>query len=367
MSSQSISYTFRREGEYDAGEEHQCPVFATMKLPNFFIVGAPKAGTTSLYSYLRQHPQIYMSPIKEPNYFADEMRLENFVKEARPRIADEIRALQEYLRGDMRQNRFGGWVSTWEDYLKLFRNVADEIAIGEATPCYLWSESAARNIAARIPDGKIIINLRHPVDRAFSQYLHMVTVGSTRRSFRDQIHANLGCETKLLGPLRPLLEFGCYSEQVSRYLERFPAAQIHISFYEELEQAPEFLLSELFSFLGVDPSFAPDTSLRHTVPRIPKLLRPTYFLKKWGIWRHLRKWTPQSLVSRWSPLLLRERTALTMDTADRAFLTDYYRDDIEKLAKLLNRDLSAWLDSSAQSVPRRVAVSRTMDQLSKRL
>jgi hypothetical protein len=338
-----------------------------MKLPNFFIVGAPKAGTTSLYSYLRQHPQIYMSPIKEPNYFADEMRLDNFVKEARPRIAAEMRDLQEYLRGDMRQTRFGGWVSSWEDYLKLFRNAADEIAIGEATPCYLWSETAARNIAARIPEAKIIINLRNPIDRAYSQYLHMVTVGSTRRSFRDQIHANLGCESMLLGPLRPLLEFGRYSEQVARYLGRFPPAQIHISFYEELQQAPESLLSELFSFLGVDPSFAPDLSFRHTVPRIPKLLRLTYFMKKWGIWGHLRKLTPQPLVSRWSPLLLRERATLTMDTADRAFLSDYYRNDIEKLARLLNRDLSAWLDSSAQSVERGAAVSRTTDQLPKRL
>jgi Sulfotransferase family len=338
-----------------------------MKLPNFFIVGAPKAGTTSLYNYLGQHAQIYMSPIKEPNYFASEMRFENFVRESRPRIADEMRALQEYLRGDMRQKRFGGLVSTWEEYLKLFSHVTDEIAIGEATPCYLWSETAARNIAARIPDAKIIINLRNPVDRAFSQYLHMVTVGSTRRSFRDQIEANLGCETKLLGPLRPLLEFGCYYEQVSRYLGEFPAAQIHISFYEELQQTPELLLSELFSFLGVDPSFTPDQSVRHTVPRIPRLVGPTYFLKKWRIWPYLRKWTPQPLISRWSSLMLRGRAALTMVAADRAFLTDYYRDDINKLAKLLNCDLNAWLDSSTHSVQRRIAASGAVNQLPKRL
>jgi hypothetical protein len=342
-------------------------MFANMKLPNFFIVGAPKAGTTSLYNYLGQHPQIYMSPIKEPNYFASEMRLENFVKEARPRVAEEMRTLQEYLRGDMRQKRFGGLVSTWEDYLKLFSNVADEIAIGEATPCYLWSETAARNIAARIPDAKIIINLRNPADRAFSQYLHMVTVGSTRRSFRDQINANLDCETKLLGPLRPLLEFGFYHEQVSRYLKEFPASQIHISFYEELEQAPELLLSELFSFLGVDPSFAPDLSVRYTVPRIPKLPGLTYFLRKWRIWPYLRKLTPQPLITQWSSLMLRERAALTMDAADRAFLRDYYRDDIQKLAKLLNCDLSAWLDSSVNRVQRPVAISRTVNQLPKSL
>jgi hypothetical protein len=178
---------------------------AIPKLPNFFIVGAPKAGTTSLYAYLDQHISVYMSPLKEPNYFASELRVENFVEEARPRINCEIDALQDYLRGDMSEKRFGGLVSTWDDYLKLYRKVSDETAIGEATPCYLWSETAARNIAARIPHAKIIISLRNPVDRAFSQYLHMVTVGSTRRSFREQIEANLRNESKQLGPLRPLL------------------------------------------------------------------------------------------------------------------------------------------------------------------
>jgi hypothetical protein len=321
-----------------------------MKLPNFFIVGAPKAGTTSLYSYLAQHAQIYMSPIKEPNYFASELRLENFVVEARPRIAAEMRALQEYLHGDMRQKRFGGLVSTWEDYLRLFSNVSGEIAIGEATPCYLWSNSAARNIAARIPHAKIIINLRNPVDRAYSQYLHMVTVGSTRRSFREQIDANLSCESQLLGPLRPLLEFGLYSEQITRYLNEFPATQIHISFYEELERAPGLLLSQLFSFLGVDPTFVADLSLRHTEPRIQRLRRTVYFLKQWHIWPYLRRAVPSPLVTRLQSLMLRPRAALTMDAADRAFLTDYYRDDIGKLAKLLNRDLSAWLDSAATNV-----------------
>jgi len=315
----------------------------SLKLPNFFIVGAPKAGTTSLYAYLDQHAQVYMSPIKEPNYFASEFRLENFVMEARPRIAREMRALQEYLRGDMRERRFGGLVSTWEDYLRLFSNVSNEIAIGEATPCYLWSETAARNIATRIPHAKIIINLRNPVDRAFSQYLHMVTVGSTRRSFREQIYANLTCENKQLGPLRPLLEFGHYSEQIKRYFNEFPASQIHISLYEELEAAPELLVSQLFSFLGVDSKFAVDVSLRHTEPRIPKLQRTAYFLKKWRFWSHLRKLTPQPLVPHLQSLMLRSRSSLTMEAADRAFLREYYRDEIGKLAKLLNRDLTGWL------------------------
>ena len=119
-----------------------------MKLPNFFIVGAPKTATTFLYACLDQHPQVYMSPLKEPNYFASELRPENFSEEDRPRVVRQMRELDAYLRGDIREKRFGGFVTTWEDYLKLFANVSDQIAIGEASPSYLWSQTAARNIAS---------------------------------------------------------------------------------------------------------------------------------------------------------------------------------------------------------------------------
>ena len=121
-----------------------------MPIPNFFVVGAPKAGTTALYAFLDQHPQVFMCPLKEPNYFADELRLENFALDEQPRLARETRALEDYLRGDLREKRFGGLVSSWEDYVSLFRNASTEIALGEASACYLWSPSAPGNIAARI-------------------------------------------------------------------------------------------------------------------------------------------------------------------------------------------------------------------------
>ena len=89
-------------------EDRLAPKMA--KLPNFFIVGAPKAGTTSLYHYLDQHPQIYMSPIKEPNYFATETRQENFDPALRCEIARETRGLREFLSGPMRERRIGGIV-----------------------------------------------------------------------------------------------------------------------------------------------------------------------------------------------------------------------------------------------------------------
>jgi hypothetical protein len=317
------------------------------KLPNFFIVGAPKAGTTSLYAYLDQHPQIYMSPLKETHYFSLEVRPENISEEWRPHVARNMRAIEEYLRGDMREKRFGGLVTSWEDYLKLFRNVADEIAVGEASPHYLWSETAPHAIAARFPHARIIVNLRNPVDRAYSDYLHMVTDGAIHRSFREQIEANLRCTDKQIGTAWPFLEYGHYHEQLQRYLNEFPRSQIHISFYDDLERAPARLLSDLFAFLGVDPDFAADISQRHNAPRIPKFAAAVYLLKKWRVWPYLRNRAPASLRPRLRSMMLRSRASLTMKPADRAFLTDYYRDEIGKLAALLGRDLRPWLDPAA--------------------
>jgi hypothetical protein len=321
------------------------------KLPNFFIVGAPKAATTFLYACLDQHPQIYMCPIKEPNFFASEMRPEHFSEAERPRVIREARELQTYLRGEMREKRFGGFVTSWDDYLKLFANVSDEIAIGEASPCYLWSQTAARHIASRVPHARIIINLRNPLDRAFSQYLHMLTVGFTSRSFRQEIEAALRPGDKHYALERSLLEFGNYSSQIKRYREAFPRSQIHISFYEDLQRSPTALVEGLLTFLGVDPAMTVDVSQRQHEPRISRLNGVVYFLKKWRVWSHLRNLLPKPLGPRLRSVLMRSRTSLVMSPADHAILADYYRDDIRELGKVLDRDLTSWLDPGESRLP----------------
>ncbi len=150
------------------------------RLPTFFLVGAPKAGTTSLYHYLDQHPQVYMSAIKEPHVFAAEVREENFDPELRRGIARDTRGVREFLSGSMRRKRFSGIVADWEGYLRLFADAGAELALGEASACYLWSPTAAERIAGRIPDAKILVMLRNPAERAFSQYLHGVGNGAIR-------------------------------------------------------------------------------------------------------------------------------------------------------------------------------------------
>ncbi|MFN7994633.1 MAG: sulfotransferase [Bryobacteraceae bacterium] len=314
-------------------------------VPNFFVVGAPKAGTTSLYHYLDQHPEIFMSPIKEPNYFASEVRIENFAPELRMAAERDLQALRIYLDGEITEKRFGGIVSDWEDYVRLFRNAKEERAIGEASVIYLWSETSARNIQERLPDARIIMILRNPIDVAFSQYWHAVEAGAQRDSFRHAIESCVKYRERWLNVLNPFLQTGLYSAQVKRYLERFPPDRIRIYDYQAYSASPAPLLQDLFGFLGVDTAFRPDFSIRHLQPRTPHSVSVNYVLKKSGVWERLKKLCPEFLRPYARAAAYRQHVGPTMDPNDRRYLADYYREDVRKLSALLDRDFTFWLRS----------------------
>jgi hypothetical protein len=316
---------------------------STSTLPSFFIVGAPKSGTTSLYHYLDQHPEVFMSPIKEPNYFATEIRAENFADELREQVDKDLQELQGYLRGPMHEKRFGGLVSEWADYLKLFENAKTEKALGEASVCYLWSRNAAAKIHSRIPDAKIIIVLRDPSEVAFSLYLQSVAEGLIRGSFRKTIEASLRGRSQKFSLLHPFLELGLYCNQVKRFLQRFPRQNVLILFYEEFRKQQAQAMAEIFRFLDVDAGFETNTSQRYLEPRVPRFIATTCLLKKSGVWGRASRWTPKPLRPWLRRLSYRPRAAIAMDSNDREYLIEYYRNDVEELAILLDRDLSAWL------------------------
>ncbi|MGI9070357.1 MAG: sulfotransferase family protein [Bryobacteraceae bacterium] len=313
------------------------------RVPNFFVVGAPKAGTTSLYQYLAEHPEVYMSPIKEPNFFASEIRPENVSEELQERVRRDMDALKAYLEGPMSEKRFGGMLLEWEDYLKLFEKVKEEKAIGEASVLYLWSKTAAGNIFSRIPDAKIVMILRDPAERAFSQYLHNVTNGIIYESFRRHVYAGSRRKSEKFSIGYPSLELGLYYEQVKRYLGIFPKENIHILFFEDYRQQPARMLKELFCFLNVDSRFTPDMSKRELEPKVPRAVVFAHFLKRYGVWQRLKKLSPRVFRSHLRTIAFRKRRSLVMDSKDRDYLLDYYRDDILKLSNLLDRDLRHWL------------------------
>jgi hypothetical protein len=270
--------------------------------PNFFIAGAPKAGTTSLYHYLEQHSEIYMSPVKEANYFASEIRLENFAEEHQDAVRREMEAMQGYLAGPMSEKRFGAVGLAWYDYLRLFGNACGQKAIGEGSVSYLWSPSAARNIFQRIPNAKLIFILRNPADRAFSQYEQSAGQGSTSAGFLETCRESMKESDGKFRVFRPFLELGLYADALKRYLDLFPRENLYIGFYEEYQRDAAGMIGSVLRFLEVSDDFKPDMSTRYLV----------------GAGR------------------------LMMAPKDRAFLTEFYKEDVRKLGQLLNRDLSHW-------------------------
>ena len=244
-----------------------------------------------------------MSPVKEPNHFASEIQLEGFAEPLREPTRRGMEEMQKYLAGPMLEKRFGAVGLTWADYLKLFRNAQQEKAIGEASVCYLWSESAARNIFARIGEAKIIIILRHPAERAFSQYRQWAGKKRMRETFREACEKCIANRGGKFQAMSPFLEMGLYAEQVKRYLELFPRESVRIVFYEDYQRDPAAMIDGTLGFLGVDARFQPDLSRKY-------------------------------LVGNENGCVLTER--------DRSYLADYYRDDVRKLAQLLDRDLSRW-------------------------
>jgi len=306
------------------------------RLPNFFIVGTVKAGTTSLYSYLDQHPQIYMSAIKEPHFFAPEFHEDAGAKIGRGLAADT----RELLSGPMLQKRFWGIVTDWNDYLRLFANATTESALGEASVCYLWSPTAPERIAAKIPGAKILVLLRNPVDRAFSQYLHGLGNGAIRWTFREHIERNLRHNSSEVCLHYPFLEFGLYSEQLGRYLKKF-GENVWIGFYDDFRSRPLDVLRSIFQFLNVDPNFSPDMTSRNLEPQVPRV-SAVGWLKRSGAWRAAAGVTPPGLRPLIRRALNRAPGTTRMDLADRRYLIDFYRKDVHKLADLVGRNLDRW-------------------------
>jgi hypothetical protein len=201
--------------------------------PNFFIVGAASSGTTSLYTYLKQHPEVFLPALKEPHYFAQ-------------------------LRPAYEQRYLFTYVTAEKDYLALFSRAADYKAIGEASPSYLWCPEAPARIHQAVPEAKIVILLRDPVERAYSHYLMNLREGLQYRPFFESLQEDWNRAQKGWGVSQLYVELGLYAEQVRRYLRTFGPAQVRVILFDELRRGAEnrkSTLAEIVRFIGADPRY----------------------------------------------------------------------------------------------------------------
>jgi hypothetical protein len=286
-----------------------------MTIPNFLIIGAHKAGTSSLHRYLQQHPQVFLPTLKEPRYFsydADEADVEPSPYAWGPRVHT---------------------VRTWSDYLALFESVTTEKAVGEASPCYLNHPRSPARIKRALPEVRLIVSLRDPVNRAYSGYLMAVRDAGETRPFIDVIGARRTTWHDNLAYLKPC----------QRYLECFPRNRLKVVRAEALNAQPATVLKDIFSYLEVDPAFVPDTSTQFNKGGVPRSRWLHWLLNSRHV-RTLRPYVPAALRAGFKPLKqanLREPPPLPGEA--RARLIELLRDDILRLQDLLDMDLSDWL------------------------
>lgn len=303
-----------------------------LKLPNFFIIGAPKSGTTALYDAIKQHPGIFMSPVKEPHFFA-------------------FKGMPPISQGPA--GSYFNRATVWElhKYALLFARASKEQAIGEASTTYLSSPLAAQRIRKNLPRSRIVAVLRHPADRAYSYYTFM-RQNNVEPECTFESGLALEDKRKKEGWFSGLYykTNGFYHNQLSVYYECFPRKQIKVYLYEDWRANPHAMLRDLFEYLEVDQGFMPET-YRSNVTRLPKSRR----LHRWATnlgQPERRSSLLNSVVIRPVSSALRQidkafnlGSPPPLDPETRARLTIDYREDILKLQDLIGRDLSSWLKS----------------------
>lgn len=300
--------------------------------PNLFMVGAPKCGTTSMYHYLRQHPQIFfpfddakLGRAKEPHYFCPELEIGE-----RDSIKDE------------------------GEYLDLYRGSEYAKWRGDASVLYLFSEQAASRIKQFCPDARILIMLRPPVEQMHSRHAHCIRHITAREDITDFYEAIAAGEDRRNGLRIPphttipkcldYFSVARFAPQVERYFDTFGRDAMKVVLLEDMVAAPKETYRQLLAFLQVDDSFAPEFRAYNEAPAQTPLERAVH--------RVYRNSAVKRVVQAIAPYQARRRVLNGIRVLARGRKQRLPRDeelyqrcrpDVERLARLLERDLSHWL------------------------
>ena len=298
------------------------------KLPNFLIVGAAKCGTSSLHKYLDQHPEIFMSKVKEPRF-----------------ISSQVTPFPLNGPGDHKVEAW--YVKNFEDYSNLFADSEGYPVVGESSADTLYFHKGTIPVIKKyLGDPKIVIMLRNPVKRAFSAYQHMVRDLREDLSFEDGL---LEEPNRIKNNWELIYHYkaaSLYYDSVKAFLENFSSVKIILT--EEQEKRPQQVLRDIFRFLGVDPNCDVNTEIRYNMSGKPKSQWLHQFFFEGNIARKIAQPIARTLFSHETRMRIAQKiqeknlTRLTINPETKNELHRYFEEDIQKLEKLLNRDLSLW-------------------------
>lgn len=294
-------------------------------LPNFLVVGASKSGTSSIYHYLKQHPDIFLSNIqKEGRYFSQ---------------------MPGDYNGPGDKNLDDSITRDLNLYKALFHGYRNEKAIGDISPEYLYFyENAIPLIKKDLGDKvKIIIILRSPVERAFSAYAHFKRDKRETLTFEDALDKEKERKAKNWVWAWQYKNSGLYYKQVKAYVDNFQNVKVLI--FEDFNKDPQRILSEICTFLCVSNDFEFDTTYKYNVSGQPKNQVLYKLETSRGLINFIKKLIPASFVSKMKKNLTGEKQMVKskIDDRTRKALIDFFKEDVLKLQEMIKTDVSHWL------------------------
>lgn len=300
-----------------------------MKHPQFIVAGAARAGTSSLNSYLMQHPDIFLPKVKEPCFFSFAGEKINFKN---GKFAFAINSIDQYcsLFIKANSNQITGDIST--PYLYLYEKTIDNF----------------RKFHDNFQNVKIIIILRDPVERAYSQYLWRVRDGREELTFEQAIDAEKNRIIENYSFDYFYLDRGLYYKQVKAYLDNF--TEVKIILFEEFKNNTEQVLKEICQFLNVDPEFKFVKRTKQNTSFLPRSILVSRLISSESKTKFkLLNLLPNQIRSTFKEKLMKlnkskeEVSSINLET--EKMLRTYFRDDLLMLQKLINRDLSRWMQT----------------------
>lgn len=295
----------------------------TDALPNFVVVGAPKCGTTSLYHYLKQHPEVFLPERKELHYFS-------------------FPHLRERVAGPGDESILATSCRSLDEYRAYFTGVAGEKAIGDISPSYFYYAQVASEIRRLLGEPKIIVMLRDPVQKAFSQYMHLIRDARETLGFANALDAEQGRIEQGYSAMWRYAESSLFTARTRRFIEELGADRVKVVLFDDLTADPVGTVADVFRFLGVDPAVRvqlDSTFNRSGAPRsrwVASLItRPN------PVTAVARRVLPLSLTGKVRDLLQRANTGAkhALDAPSRDRLQRYFAQDTRDLEALLRRPI----------------------------
>jgi len=302
----------------------------------FFIVGAPKAGTTWLATSLAEHRDVHLSLVKEPHFFA-------------PPVPGELPATavtDTNVWPQLAQHKWihSGWIRDPGNYVRLLRAPQGKPVSGEATVAYLHAPEAARNIATRFPDARIIIMIREPIARALSHFQMDLVAGRTAKRAESVLLSELECRRQGRTATSSYLGRSLYAESLRRYLDVFDREQVLVLRFDDVASAPESVLAQVQQHLGISSAWATAVgSDRKNVTRYTRWKRLNFLLVQTGAKNVARRVLPSALIDSGRRFLYTHQGGGVLSEQCRAELRGFFKRDIEDTAALSGLDLASWL------------------------